>query len=300
MKILVAGGTGFLGRPLADVLSKAGHQVVILTRQVPPPDSSRLRFVPWTPGVRDRWITELESCDVVINLAGASIGDHRWSTQQKQVILESRLQATRTLVDAIRTSAHQPSVFLSASAVGYYGPRGDEPIGEEQPAGADFLAEVCRQWEAEAGRAASLTRVVLLRTGLVLDRTGGALPRMLLPFRLGLGGPLGSGRQYWPWIHRADWIALVHWSLVTPEAVGPLNVSAPNPVTNRAFATLLGAALRRPSFMPAPAFALRLILGEMADGLLLSGQRALPLKAERLGFTFRFAELDDALRDLFA
>ena len=171
---------------------------------------------------------------------------------------------------------------------------------EDAPSGSDFLARVCAQWEAEATRAASpRTRVVCIRTGLVLEKDGGALPQMLPPFRFGAGGPVGSGRQYWPWIHRDDWIALVRWAIQTPLTVGPINASAPNPVTNAEFARALGRAMRRPAFMPAPAFALRLMLGEMADALLLSGQRAIPAKAERLGFRFRYPLVDDALRAVF-
>ena len=216
-------------------------------------------------------------------------------------MLDSRVQATRSLATAIRRATTPPPVFVSGSAVGYYGPRGDEVVAEDAPAGSDFLAQVCVQWEAEAARAASdRTRVVMIRTGLVLERDGGALPEMLPPFRFGAGGPVGSGRQYWPWIHRADWIALVRWVVQTPAASGPTNATGPQPVTNAEFARALGRAMHRPAFMPAPAFALRLLLGEMADALLLSGQRAVPAKAERLGFTFRHPTVDTALAAIFS
>jgi uncharacterized protein (TIGR01777 family) len=171
---------------------------------------------------------------------------------------------------------------------------------EDTPAGGDFLADVCVRWEAEAMRVAGpATRVACIRTGLVLERDGGALPKMLPPFRLGAGGPVGSGRQYWPWIHRRDWIDLVRFAIDTPAVSGPLNASAPNPVTNAHFARALGRALHRPAFMPAPGFALKLLLGEMADALLLSGQRAVPAKAERLGFTFRFKTIEESLGAIF-
>jgi uncharacterized protein (TIGR01777 family) len=187
-------------------------------------------------------------------------------------------------------------VLVNGSAVGYYGPHGDDLVTEDTRAGADFLAQVCLQWEAEAERASSnRTRVVCIRTGLVLERDGGALPQMLLPFRLGAGGPVGSGLQYWPWIHRDDWIGLVHWAIQTASASGPLNATAPEPVTNRDFARALGRAMHRPAFMPMPASALRLLLGEMADGLLLSGQRAIPERALRAGFVFTYTRVDDAL-----
>ncbi len=210
------------------------------------------------------------------------------------------MTTTRRLVDAMHAATRPPRVFVSGSGVGYYGPRGDELVTETTPAGGDFLAEVCVAWEAEARRAADRTRVVCVRTGLVLERDGGALPQMLPPFRFGAGGPVGSGRQYWPWIHRADWVAMVRWAIASERVDGPLNAVAPAPVTNSAFAKALGRAMHRPAFMPAPAFALKLLLGEMADALLLSGQRAIPAKAERLGFTFQYRDLDAALAALFA
>ena len=261
-----------------------------------------MRHVQWTPdGGTGAWTSALEGADAVINLAGESIGAGRWSAARKQRIEDSRVQATRSLVEAIAASSAPPPVFISGSAVGYYGPCGDEVVTEESPAGADFLAHVCATWEAEAARAASSSvRVVRLRTGLVLDRRGGALPRMLLPFKLGAGGPLGSGRQYWPWIHIDDWVNLVRWAIVTPALSGPVNVTSPNPVTNAEFARSLGRAMHRPAFLPTPGFALRLMLGEMADGLLLSGQRAVPAKALDAGFAFRYPQLDDALASLFA
>jgi len=235
----------------------------------------------------------------VINLAGESIAGHRWSQAQKQRILDSRVSTTKRLADAVAAAARPPRVFVSGSAVGYYGPHGDEIVTESTPPGDDFLARVCTAWEAEARRAASVTRVVCVRTGLVLERDGGALPQMLPPFWFGAGGPVGSGRQYWPWIHRADWIALVRWAIDNSAVDGAINASAPAPLTNKAFAAALGRALHRPAFMPAPGFALKLMLGEMADALLLSGQRAVPAKAERLGFRFRYAQLEEALAAIF-
>jgi uncharacterized protein (TIGR01777 family) len=303
MKIVLAGGTGFLGRPLAEALVRDRHEIVVLTRgggAKPPPDGARA--VQWLPnGATGPWAAAIDRADAIVNLAGESIAGSRWSAEHKRRILESRVNATRSLVEAARAAATPPPVLVSASAVGYYGPLGDEIATEGTPAGSDFLARVCAEWEAEANRASTIprTRVACIRTGLVLERDGGALPQMLPPFKLGAGGPVGSGRQYWPWIHREDWINLVRWTLQTPAASGPINATAPNPVTNKEFARALGRAMHRPAFMPAPAFALRLMLGEMADALLLSGQRAVPAKAEHLGFTFRFARLDEALRAIF-
>ncbi len=302
MKIVIAGGTGFLGRPLTERLVAEGHDVVILTRRA----ASQLpaRAVVWSPGGNvgnaGAWASEIDGAHAVVNLAGESIAGRRWSVAHKQQILESRIRATRSLAAAIVNASRPPSVLVSGSAVGYYGPLGDELAVETTPAGTDFLAQVCQQWEAEAHRAASqLTRVVCIRTGLVLERDGGALPQMLPPFKFGVGGPVGSGRQYWPWIHRTDWIDLVRFAIRTDAAAGPLNVTAPEPVRNVEFARTLGWTLRRPSFMPAPAFALRLILGEMADALLLSGQRAVPAKAGTLGFSFKYPRLEEALAAIF-
>jgi hypothetical protein len=301
MKVVIAGGSGILGRPLANALLGDGHAVTVLTRQATPSATPGLRAVRWTPdGGSGAWAAELDGAGAAINLAGESIAAHRWTAAQKRRILDSRVLATRSLAQAIVRAVVPPPVFVSGSAVGYYGPRGEELVTEDTPAGTDFLAGVALQWETEAMRAArGATRVVLVRTGLVLERDGGALPQMLPPFRVGVGGRLGSGRQYWPWIHRQDWIDLVRFALDTPGAQGALNATAPHPVTNADFTRALARALERPALVPAPAFALRLLLGEMADALLLSGQRAVPAKAERLGFTFTFKHLDDALGALF-
>src|SRR4051812_6540750 len=316
MRIVVAGGTGFLGRPLTAALAGGGHDVVVLTRTSHPaarttePHTSAprtsaphetVRTVTWNPeDGGGPWRAELDGAGAVINLAGEPIAAKRWTGPQKQRILDSRVNATRSLAEAIHAAATPPAVLVSASGVGYYGPLGSEPATEEQGAGHDFLAHVCERWEREAMRAAGdRTRVACIRTGLVLEKDGGALPQMLPPFRFGAGGPVGSGHQYWPWIHRDDWIAIVRWTIATPSVNGPVNATAPHPVTNREFARALGRALRRPAFMPAPGFALRLLLGEMADALLLSGQNAVPAKAERGGFRFRYANVDDALRAIF-
>ncbi len=300
MRIVIAGGTGFLGAPLADSLANAGHDIVILARGASGA-RTRHRSITWTPnGDAGPWSSAVDGAGAVVNLAGESIAAKRWTAAQKQRILDSRVQATRSLVAAIRAVPSPPAVLISGSAVGYYGPRGDDTVTEDTPSGSDFLSGVCVRWEAEAARASSpRTRVVTIRTGLVLEKDGGALPQMLPPFKFGAGGPVGSGRQYWPWIHRDDWIALVGWLLQTP-LTGAVNVTAPEPVTSADFARALGRALHRPSFMPAPAFALRLMLGEMADGLLLSGQRAVPAAAEQQGFRFRYARVDDALAAIFS
>jgi len=278
MKIVISGGTGFLGRPLADALAADGHAVVVLPRD------------------QKSWRAHVDGAGAVVNLAGEPIAAKRWTDKHKRRIVDSRVRATRALADAVRTAASPPSVFVSGSAVGYYGPLGDEVATEDTPAGSDFLARTCVQWEAEAQKAASsATRIVCMRTGLVLEKDGGALPQMLTPFKFGAGGKLGSGRQYMPWIHREDWINLVRWTMQTPAVSGPVNATAPNPVTNAEFAQALGHAMHRPALLPAPGFALKLILGEMAEALLLSGQRAVPAKATHLWFHFKYETLDAAI-----
>jgi len=300
MKIVIAGGTGFLGRPLADSLARDGHDIVVLTRNGRPTPGSRIRSVAWSPtGDAGSWASDIDGADAIVNLAGESIAGRRWTAAQKQRILDSRVNATRSLVAAVRRSPRPPAVFVSGSAVGYYGLLDERVVSEDAGPGDDFLAGVCVRWEEEAARAADRTRVVRARTGLVLERDGGALPQMLPPFWFGAGGPVGSGRQYWPWIHRDDWVALVRWVIQTPSVTGAVNLTAPAPVTNAEFARALGHALHRPAFMPAPGFALKLLLGEMAEALLLSGQRAVPAKATHLGFAFRYPQIDQALAAIF-
>ena len=288
MKVILAGGTGFLGTALATSLRADGHHVVIISRHPQGPDQ-----IAWT----DR--SALERADVVVNLAGTSLDYGRWTEARKAEILHSRVQATETIVNALSEVSQRPSVFLNQSAVGFYGAHGSEPLTEESPAGTDFLASVCVAWETAAMKAARMTRVVVLRTGLPLDPSGGALPRLALPFRFFAGGRLGSGEQYWSWIHLDDWIRMVRWAIGEPRINGPLNVTAPAPATNRELADALGRALRRPALAPAPAFALRLLLGEMADALILSGQRVLPAKATRAGFQFRYPDLESALQQIY-
>jgi len=300
MKIVIAGGTGFLGMALVRALSP-DHDIVILSRRPSAPGPPRVSVAPWTPdGTSGSWTAVLDGAGAVVNLAGESIAGRRWTAAQKTRILDSRLLATRSLATAIASASRPPAVFVSGSAVGYYGPLGDEGATEDHAPGSDFLASVCVKWEGQALAASSArTRVVCARTGIVLDRREGALPKMLPPFWLGAGGPVGSGRQYWPWIHLGDWVALVRYAIENQAVSGALNVTAPNPVQNRDFARALGRVLHRPAVLPTPGFALKLLLGEMAEGLLLSGQRAIPAKAEQLGFRFSYRDLDPALRAIF-
>jgi len=301
MKVVVAGGTGFLGRALVASLLADGHEVVLLTRRASS-QGTRPVSISWSPdGGVGTWAETLKGAAAVVNLAGHSIGGSRWTDAEKERILASRLGATRSIVSALAARGGGPTVLVNASAQGYYGSRGDEVLTEDASQGSGFLADVCARSEGEALRAEGLvSRVVLLRTSLVLDPHAGALPRMLLPFRLFVGGPLGSGRQFMSWIHKTDWVQMVRWVLVTDAASGPLNLAVPNPVTNAEFSRAIGLALDRPSWLPAPAFALRVLLGEMADELLLCSQRLVPARALELGYRFRFASLDAALADILS
>jgi len=304
MRIAIAGGRGFLGTPLSQVLAADGHTVTVLTRRdasaAPASPPGRISSARWQPdGPIDALASVLDGVDVVINLAGESIAARHWSAAHKSRIRDSRVPTTRSLVAGMKMAASRPAVLINASAVGYYGWRGDEILDETARAGTDFLATVCQEWEQAAMDAADVARVVLIRTGLVLARDGGALVEMVRPFRMWVGGPLGSGHQYMSWIHRVDWVDLVRWTIRTPAATGPINATAPNPVTNAEFSGELAHALRRPSWLPAPAFALRLALGELADALLLSGQRVVPARATALGFRFAYPDLEPALAALF-
>jgi hypothetical protein len=309
MKVVIAGGSGFLGRPLAEIYAEEGHQVTNLTRRLAPAASEYeagtglpgITHVGWTPnGSTGPWAAAIDGADLVVNLAGESIAGRRWSPEHKQKIRDSRVLATRSLVAAIRAASRPPATLISGSAVGYYGPRGDEPVTERDAPGNDFLAETSVAWEHEAHGAEDRgTRVAVVRTGVVIERGGGALPRMVTPVKLFVGGPLGSGRQYISWIHRADWLEIVRWLAKTPQAQGPFNATAPEPVANKTFMKALARAVKRPSWIPAPAFGLRLMLGEMADPLVLTGQRAVPSRALEHGFRFHLPKIDQAMRAIF-
>jgi len=252
---------------------------------------------PWNPLQELPPLQAFEGCDAVINLAGESIAG-RWTAPKKQLIRDSRVLGTKNLVNALAQLSSRPKVLISASAIGYYGDRGEETLTEDAAPGSDFLAQVCRDWENEALKAESLgMRVVRLRIGLVLGRGGGTLQALLPLFRVGLGGPLGSGRQWWSWIHRDDLCRLIVQILANENVSGPINATAPQPVRQKEFAQVLGRVLRRPAFLPTPAFALKIALGEFADGILAS-QRALPRRAQEMGYRFQFEELEGALREI--
>lgn len=292
MKIIVAGGTGFVGQPLVDALA-LDHDVKVLSR-----DASRVprkRGIEWQPGRPGPWQKSVAESDAVVNLAGESIADGRWTDARKQAILDSRVAATTAITEAMASSDRKGRVLVSASAIGFYGSRGDEVLTEKSEPGSDFLAGVVRKWEAAASAANPTVRVVILRFGIILGKDGGALPKMMLPFRLFAGGPTGNGQQWMSWVSLEDVVTMIRWAVDTSAVEGTFNATAPEPVRNREFASTLGSVMKRPSFMPAPAPALRLALGEMADALLLGSQKVIPERAISEGYGFRDTELRPAL-----
>ncbi len=307
MRILITGGTGLIGRPLVHTLIHDGHEVIVLTR-----DPQRATTVlpagarahAWDARTAEGWGHLADGADAIINLAGESIAGtgkipSRWTPARRRRIHESRVYAGLAVVDAVEAAAVKPKVLIQASAVGYYGQRSDDVIlTEDSPPGQDFLGETCVAWEQSTAPVEELgVRRVIIRTGLVLSPEGGPLPLLILQHRLFAGGRLGSGRQFWPWIHRHDEIAAIRFLLTNEKATGPFNLTAPNPVTAAEFSRVLGRVMSRPSLLPTPAFVMRLALGEIAT-LVLEGQRAIPKKLLDLGFKFRFSELFYALRDL--
>jgi len=301
MKVIVAGGTGFIGSRLIELLAAQDNSVVVLTRdpdRVTREGGSSARFVGWDAREPGPWAEEMEGADAVVNLVGESIAGWRWTRQKKHRILESRIMATRALVQALSAARKRPNVFISASAVNYYSSRPHGDVTESSPPGEDFLAEVSVAWEREAAPARELgLRLVLLRIGIVLDPSRGALPRFLLPFRLFLGGPLGLGRQWFPWVHPEDLVGIILAAIKRKDLVGPVNAAAPGIVTMNDFCSQLGAVLGRPSWIRVPATALRLLLGEMS-ALVLSGPKVVPAKLLAAGFRFRYPALEGALRSL--
>jgi uncharacterized protein len=297
MRVFITGATGFIGSELTARLRGAGHQVTAWVR-----NESRARGL-LGPAVAlasaPAALGEaLAKADAVINLAGEPVSAARWTAGRKQAIVDSRIKLTSAIASAIVQSPSRPAVFISASAVGYYGDRGDKIIEDDAPAGNDFLARVCRSWEAAALAAAkSGVRVFIPRIGIVLGADGGALSSMVMPFRVGMGGPLGSGRQYVPWIHLEDQLAVIIAALKDQRMSGPMISAAPNPVTSRELAKAIGAVLHRASFMPVPTIVLRILLGEAA-ALVLTGQRVRPRRLEQSGFTWRYPMIAEALTDL--
>jgi uncharacterized protein (TIGR01777 family) len=308
MRIVIAGGTGLIGRPLVSTLLGDGHEIVVLSRN---PDKywailpEKVLLVPWDAQTAGKWSRELDGADAIINLAGENLaGDNflpgRWTEQKKRRVRESRINAGSAIVEGIKAVENKPHLLIQSSAVGYYGPGTDDIVTEKTPPGEDFLSMLCVEWEASSAEVESLgVRRAVIRTGLVLTPDGGPLARELLLFKLYSGGYFGDGKQWWPWIHMEDVIRSIQFLLEKSQAKGPFNLAAPNPVTNRDFGQIMGKVMGKPALVPVPRFALNIVVGEVAT-IVADGQRAVPEKLIDQGFTFRFAELEPALRDLLA
>jgi uncharacterized protein len=290
---VIAGGSGFLGEPLVRRLLARGDRVAVLSR-----NASKVRAgrgVQWDGRTQGPWTQEIAGADAIVNLAGENVGEGRWTDERKRQLVASRVDATAAIADALRSVPPRPRTLVNASAVGYYGVRGDEVLDESGLRGEGFLAQLVEKWEAATEPAQDFARVVLLRFGVVLASDGGALQKMMLPFKLGAGGPVGTGRQWMSWIDREDAVRIIEWAIDRAEVRGVYNATAPEPVRNRDFTKALGQAMRRPAFMPAPAFALRLAFGQMADEVLLGGQRVVPKRADVEGFVFDSRTIEQSL-----
>jgi uncharacterized protein len=304
MKVAITGATGFVGSRLVERLQAEGHQVMVLTRDT---DRARrifpiaafpdLEIQAYTPLESGDWQQTISGCDGIVNLAGAPIAEGRWTPERKQEILESRTIGTQKIVEAIAAAPVKPTVLVNSSAIGYYGTSETATFDESSPAGDDFLAQVCKAWEAAAQRVCD-TRLVILRTGIVLGR-GGVIAKMLLPFRLFAGGPLGTGRQWFSWIHREDLVNLFLAALTQPEMEGVYNATAPTPVRMSEFCQVLGQLMRRPSWLPVPDFALEALLGEAAK-VVLEGQQVLPKRTQAQGFTYQYSTVKQALEEVLS
>ena len=302
-RVIITGGTGMIGQPLAKQLAKAGYEVIVLSRNPANAGAlagiSGIKIVDWDAKTAQGWGSLADGAFAIVNLAGENLAEGRWTDERKRTIVDSRVDAAKAVVAAIEQAQVKPEVVVQASAVGYYGPRGNEPVTEEGKSGSSFDAKVCVTWEQASDPVAAMgVRRVIIRTGIVLDKNAGALPRMAMPFKLFAGGPIASGKQVMPWIHLADEVNAIQWLMENPAAQGVFNLSAPNPVTNKELAQALGTALGRPSLVPVPAFALKTMFGEMAE-LLLTGQRAVPARLQQLGYPFRFSTIQAALDDIY-
>jgi hypothetical protein len=307
MRVIITGGTGLIGRTLANSLARDHHEVIVLSRNKHKTSGleSAAKVVEWDAKSAQGWGTLADGAGAVVNLAGESIAGEgfppqRWTPERKRRIRDSRVYSGQAIVEAISAAQHKPAVLLQSSAVGYYGAHGDEDITEESPAGSDFLGQICKEWEASTEAVEQLgVRRCVIRTGLVLSSKGGVLPMVALPFRLFAGGPIGSGKQQIPWIHLDDHISAMRYLIDNASARGVFNLSAPNPLSNADFGRAIGRALGRPFWLPAPSFAFKIAFGELSM-LLLEGQRAVPKRLQAMGFTFQYPEVEAALRDLFA
>jgi len=302
MNIIITGGTGNIGRALTTELTQAGHNIIIFSRN-PQKSVAGAKTVQWDIENIDGWLQYIEIADAIVHLAGENLAGEgffptRWTLERKQRIIDSRVKTGKALVESIRQAQHKPNVLIQASAIGYYGPRDDETVNENDKPGGDFLSQVCVEWEnATEGLDRLGVRRTVIRTGIVLTLDGGALPRLLLPYKMFVGGPFGNGKQWYSWIHIADQVGAIRFLIENPEADGIFNLTAPNPLTNREFGKTLGRIMQRPSWIPIPGFALNLLFGEVTTTI-LDGQRVDPARLQELGYKFKFPTLEGALRNL--
>jgi len=295
MKILISGASGLVGAAVAQSLTNDHHEIIRLVRRAP---RSR-EEIEWNPDANKLDASGLNHIEAVVHLAGESIASGRWNREKKARIRDSRVKGTRLLSETLANLSQPPRVLVSASAIGYYGDRGDEVLTEESAEGRGFLAEVCREWEAATGAAQERgVRVIMMRFGMILSERGGALTKMMPPFKMGVGGRIGSGQQFISWVALDDVVGAIIYAIGTESLTGPINTVAPNPVTNEEFTRVLGRVLSRPTIFPLPAFAARLAFGEMADELLLSSARVEPRRLLESGYRFRYADLESALRSM--
>ncbi|MDR3574056.1 MAG: TIGR01777 family oxidoreductase [Anaerolineaceae bacterium] len=299
MNVLVPGGTGLIGNAFTKALVAAGDEVWVLSRN---PEKARtppgVKVFRWDGKTPQGWDHLVEQAQAIVNLSGENLAAGSWTEERKRLIITSRVESGRAITAAIKTASNRPEVLMQASAVGYYGPGDDQKLEEDAPIGQDFLGEICAQWEVSTQPVEALgVRRLVIRTGLVQSAAGGMLPRVLLPFQLFVGGPLGSGTQWWPWIHLRDEIDAMIFLLKNPAAQGAYNLTAPEPVRMSEFGKTLGKVLQRPYWLPVPAFGLKLLLGEMSK-IILEGQRAVPVRLQELGYQFHFTQLEPALKDL--
>ena len=294
MRVLITGASGLIGKALQKSFAEKGYEMLLASRSEP----KDARSVQWNPdsGFTDAALEKLEGLNGVIHLAGESISAIRWTDEKKKAIRDSRVFGTRSMIEAFDKLERKPTTFISGAAIGYYGDRGDEVLTESSPAGKTFLADISKEWEAESRRAEDLgIRTVLLRTGIVLSKDGGALTTMMMPFKLGVGGVVGSGKQWMSWISLDDVVAIINFALENESVRGAINVVAPNPVTNEEFTKTLGTVLYRPTFLPLPEFAVHMVFGEMGDALLLDSTRVAPKRLLDAGYEFKFTDLKAAL-----
>lgn len=298
MKAVLAGATGFIGRQIVRRMRSAGHQVVVLTRRPTTSLNDGVTAVSWDGRMMGDWIRSIDQSDIIVNLTGESLAAKRWTEEQKQILELSRVESTRILVEAMGKMTSKPAALINASAVGYYGsvPEGD--VDESHPASKDFLGRLCEKWESEAMKATEYgVRAVCIRLGIVLGRQGGALEKVIPPFKMYIGGHFGTGAQWFSWIHEEDVVASIFHIIETPSLSGPVNLTAPNPVRNKEFCRILGTVIGRPSWLRVSSFALNLVLGEFAQSL-LGGQRVIPKKLTESGYSFKYEDLKEALQDI--